>query len=330
MINREDYKRVLQENEYGFIPKPPISLKAETISVNNRFCAGKAPLEEIVLTAKTENGDVIFPIKLCKPKAEQRCRTVVFITFSPDVPDLRLPAEEITDRGWGFVSLCFKNVTSDDADFEDKAAEVLRGTGNNAPGKIAMWAWAAMRVMDYLLTRNDIDKDKIGVAGHSRLGKTALVTAAFDERFKFCHSNDSGTCGAALFSKRNERSESIESICRNFGYWFCPEFKKFVDKEKEMPFDQDMLLSLIAPRFLSVGSAEKDLWANPKAEFDCALKASEEWTCYGKKGLIAPETPVVNECYHDGDVGYYVRAGLHYMSRQDWNYMLDFLDKKFN
>lgn len=320
----------MQENEYGIIPAPPKQVKGEINAVNARFCASKAALEEITVTATTEVGDVVFPIKLCRPKKAEKSKIVVFLNCTPDVPDKYLPAEEIIDRGWGFVSLCYKSVTSDDADFNDNASKVSRRDGKFAPGKIAMWAWAAMRVADYLYTREDIDFENIGVAGHSRLGKTALVTAAFDERFKFCHSNDSGTCGAALFSERNEKSESIEAILNNFHYWFCPNFKEYAGKENQMPFDQDILLKLIAPRVLSVGSAEKDLWANPKAEFLCTVKASKEWLCYGKKGLTAPDTPITGERYHDGKVGYYVREGTHYMSREDWNNMLDFFDKNIN
>jgi hypothetical protein len=70
------------------------------------------------------------------------------------------------------------------------------------------------------------------------------------------------------------------------------------------------------------------LWANPPAEFACAKKASEAWTAYGKTPLVIEGAPCVGENYHDGDVGYYVREGTHYLSREDWNRTLDFFDAK--
>ena len=47
---------------------------------------------------------------------------------------------------------------------------------------IARWSWAAMRAVDYLCTLPEVDANKIGITGHSRNGKQALLAAAFDER----------------------------------------------------------------------------------------------------------------------------------------------------
>ena len=47
---------------------------------------------------------------------------------------------------------------------------------------IARWAWAGMRAVDYLYTLPEVDKAHIGIAGHSRNGKMALIAAALDDR----------------------------------------------------------------------------------------------------------------------------------------------------
>src|SRR4029078_10537047 len=47
---------------------------------------------------------------------------------------------------------------------------------------LGRWAWAASRTVDYLTTLPEVNKEQIGLAGHSRNGKQALLAAAFDER----------------------------------------------------------------------------------------------------------------------------------------------------
>ncbi len=299
---------------YGKLPPPPEKVWGETASCDSSFAAGKAPLQSITIHVRHQKRALSFPIKYCCPSTATPCKTVLLLNFRDLVPDKYLPAEEVIDRGWAFVSLCYRDVTADNGDFNDGLAAALKGEGGAAPGKIIMWAWAAMRVMDYLTTLPTVDTANIAVVGHSRLGKTALVTAAFDSRFTFCHSNDSGTGGAALFSMENEQSEHIADLVKNFPYWFCPRFRELIGKERALPYDQDRLLSLIAPRVLSVGSAEEDLWANPPAEKACAELAAAAWRTSAAAAAPAP-------------VNYYVRPGKHYFSRDDWQQLLHFFDK---
>lgn len=145
-------------------------------------------------------------------------------------------------------------LTRDDGDFTSGLAGVLYENGKRAPhdaGKIALWAWAAMRCMDYAEHDERLDCAKSVVCGHSRLGKTALLTAALDTRFAFGYSNDSGCAGAALFrGKKGERltifigsfrsgSANRRAVCRQNG---------------RAPFDQHYLLASIAPRYVYVAS----------------------------------------------------------------------------
>ncbi len=304
--------RFFQREIYGELPPPPERVRGEIVEENSLFCAGKATLRTVNIIALFQGKELSFPVRYCFPNGKKQVKTVVLLNFSPNVPDKYLPAEEIIDGGWAFVSLYYEDATKDNADFTDGVALALRGAGDPSPGKIAMWAWAAMRVMDYLQTLDTVDGKNVAVVGHSRLGKTALLTAALDARFAFVHANDSGTGGAALFSMVNEEAEHIGDLLKKFPYWFCDNFKKYAGKEREMPFDQDALLSLIAPRVLSVGSAKKDLWANPPAERQSALNAAKSWERYGS----APDR-----------VGYYVREGTHYLSREDWARFLAFFNR---
>lgn len=323
--NIEERKRVLQEEEYGFLPERPTKVEVELLFEDGAFCARRAPLQKFLLKAEVYGKTVQFPFCFCVPKCVQKpVKTVVALNFESQVPNKYFPAEEIIDNGWAFACVCYKDVT-DDSPTMDENAKIL--STKSETGKLMMWAWAAMRILDYLQTRDDIDCNNVGVLGHSRLGKTALLTGAFDERFAFVHSNDSGSSGAALYRSACDGSEKIEVISRVFSYWFCKKFRSYANREKELPFDQHYLLSLIAPRVLSVGSAELDFWANPQGELDGARLASEAWAECGETGLIAPETAKTGVNYHDGRVGYYVRDGGHYFAREDWNRVLAFFEK---
>ena len=327
MEKREGLLSVFKNEVYGEIPAPPVDIDFEEKMIEETsFCAGHARLFEVSLKCNlNENKCFSFPFKLCVPQTNGRHKTVVLINFRYDVPDKYCPAEEIIDRGWAFAVLDYQKITSD-SPAVDELAEIYAPNGET--GKLSLWAWAVMRIMDYLQTRDDVDLDNVGVVGHSRLGKTALWAAANDERFRFVHSNDSGTAGAALYSERNDKSESIRDICERFPYWFNKAFPKYTDMEGNLPFDQDLLIGCIAPRIVSVGSASEDLWANPQAEMLSAKKSSIFWEEYGEEGLInISDKAEIGTNYHDGRVGYYIREGRHYFSRNDWNRLLDFFDK---
>ena len=68
-------------------------------------------------------------------------------------------------------------------------------------GDLAAWAWGISRVIDYLVTRDFVDKNKIVVTGHSRGGKAALLAGALDERVALTVPNGSGAGGARLLSR---------------------------------------------------------------------------------------------------------------------------------
>ena len=96
----------------------------------------------------------------------------------------------------------YKDMVNDSyfENFSDGIAALFGTTaerGDTEWGKIGMWAWGGSRVMDYLQTREDVDRERVAVIGHSRLGKTALWCGALDERFAAVISNDSGYGGAA-------------------------------------------------------------------------------------------------------------------------------------
>ncbi len=327
---RPQILKLLAEEEYGAVPEAPDHLDVTEIEGGvPHFAAGKAPLRRLRLHVTKGEKEFSFPITEVIPKNPSgKVPAFILINFRPDVPDKYLPSEEIVDRGYAVFSFYYNDISPDRDVFRDAGSKFF-GKGRralNAPGKIAMWAWAAMRVMDYVQTIPKIDKDHIAVIGHSRLGKTALYAGANDERFRYVISNDSGCSGAAI--TRNKIGEKKEDITRVFPYWFCPRYNK-PTKIESLRFDQNFLLAMIPPRNLIVGSAENDSWADPESEFLATYMTNRVYALYGMRGLVTPdEVPGATAYLGEGDSCYELRRGDHYLSREDWNRYMDFIDSK--
>ena len=198
-MSKDEIITLLLKEEYGFLPPKPYSVSAEIISENKNFCAGKAELLPLSLICKASWGEFSFPIYYARQKEEKhRVPCFIHINFRDLIPDRYQPTEEIISAGYSTLTFCYKDVTSDDGDFSNGLAGKVYNQRERKPdecGKIGLWAWAAMAVMDYAQTLTELDHTKISVVGHSRLGKTALLTGALDERFCCAISNDSGCSG---------------------------------------------------------------------------------------------------------------------------------------
>lgn len=325
LLSRDEMLDILQREEYGYLPAPPEALRfTEEKNYIPGFCAGKATCDRITAHCAIGGKEYSFPFLATVPTEGKKHPFFVHINFRPDNPDRYQPTEELVDNGFAVLSLCYNDVTQDNGDFSDGLAGVLYPDGQRppeGPGKIAMWAWAAHRVMDYAQTRGDVLDLSCGIiCGHSRLGKTALFAAATDTRFAFAYSNDSGCSGAAV--TRGKVGESLAKICAVFPYWFCENYRNHSDAEDAMPFDQHYLLAAIAPRKVLVGSASEDEWADPVSEQLCCAAVSEAF----KNGFVCPDRLAdIGEEFLDGDVGYHLRKGAHYFSREDWQKLIKFV-----
>lgn len=320
---------ILQKEEYGYMP-PACPVTAEITSILEHQFGDKCVQYEAKLTCELQNGRFSFPATAIIPKINKPVPAILLISFAAVIPSKNLPAEELIDEGVAIFTFCYKDVVPDNKEaLESELPHLLFGDrrGAHDPGTIAMWAWAASRVMDWALTFDGIRHDRIAVVGQSRLGKTALLAGAMDERFAVAYSNDSGCCGAAI--SRGKDGEDFAAITTNFPYWFCEEFMKYANhKEKELPLDQDALIAAIAPRGAYVASSVMDEWSDPKSEFLSVASASRIWKLLGLSGLVAPDRfPMVNEAFHEGCVGYHMREGTHTLNRNDWHFFLPFFKK---
>ena len=329
-LSRNEMVKLIQKEEYGFIPLVPDKIRfTETEDYIPNFCAGKATIKKVDITSTFGDKTFTFPVYVTIPKGEGKHLFLVCINFRDNVPDRFLPVEELVDGGFAVLSFCYNDVTQDNDDMTDGLAGILYPDGKRQPdsaGKLAMWAWAAHRVMDYAQTLPNLNLHCASVCGHSRLGKAALLASATDERFRYAFSCDSGCCGAAL--SRGKGGEDLAYICKTFPYWFCENFQKYAGKESEMPFDQHYLLAAIAPGHVYVASAQEDAWADPVSEMLSCVAADGFYQKYGKKGFVHEDRlPEVGDEYHEGNIGYHLRAGLHYLGREDWQKYMHYVKR---
>lgn len=235
----------------------------------------------------------------------------------------------ILRHGYGFATIYRGDI---DPDYDDgfkngvqAAYPELENRGDNF-STVGAWAWGLSRAMDYLETDQGVNAKKVALFGFSRLGKAALWAGATDERFALVISNESGAGGAKLF--RHGQGENIRRLCTSFPHWFCANFRQYIDRDTILPFDQHMVLALIAPRPLYIGSAEGDKNSDPEGEFMGAAAVSPVYRFLGQAGLPARQMPPPGQP-STGRVAYHIRPGKHDVTPYDWTQYLNFIDRYF-
>lgn len=341
LCDREKMKTLLLENEYGYLPDTKWECSCtEAVLIDGRMCGGAVKLSKFDMTISSEYGSHTFPVFRLFHRDGKKHPFFILLNFH-QVPSLYFPVEEVAEAGFDVITVCYKDVTSDDGDFSNGLAGVLLppGARDSATccGKIGLWSFAASRLMDYAEKQDCLDLNRSAILGHSRLGKTALVTGMLDERFRFVFSNDAGCAGDSIAKgsigqlgitgRTGNPGETVEFINRTFPYWFCGNYKKIGEKGYSDEFDQHFLLATVAPRHVYVASASMDDWADPDSQFLCCAAASPAYEKLGLVGFVHHEKiPEVGDAYHEGMIGYHMRYGNHFLSRHDWQRYMEYME----
>jgi len=241
------------------------------------------------------------------------------------------PFETLVTRGYALATACYGDIAPDDKDLYTNGVHVLfppsvSGVGNNTTA-IAAWAWGLMRGMDLLEKEPAIDTRRVAAIGCSRLGKTALLAGAKDDRFAVVIPNQTGEGGVPL--AKRDFGENVSTENQMFPHWFCGNFRKYSDNESALPFDQHMLLGACAPRKLYVSSFPGK-WFDPYGEFLSVKAAEPVWKFLGRPGLPAVEWPPEMSPAMSTHLGYHRRPFEHGIQTYDWQCYLAFTDRAFN
>jgi len=357
-----ELRKLVQHYEYGVLPAPPGKLEFRTLAEPREVFGGKATLREIAVRWD-DSGElallVVIPAKGAKPAP-----CFLGLNFNGnhaliDDPAVRIPPtpralamargkeldtwaiEQSIDRGYAVAAFFNGDVVPDDKALatERLKAFVPQGksaTDGDAPATIACWAWGFMRAIDYLAQQPEIDSKRIGVVGHSRNGKTALLAAAMDERIALAIPSQAGSGGtgpcrvapalAAPRANGRPTAETIAVINTAFPHWFCTNFKAFNAHPEKLPFDQHALIALCAPRPVLLSNAEEDLWANPAGQFEMLQAADPVFRLLTGEGCDATTQPASGRLL-GSRLGYFIRPGEHSMTKGDWAVWLDYADR---
>ena len=298
-VRRPELLDLISNELYGYFPKEPYA---------TTFTTG----DHGVVNAAVEGprGTFRFPFRIACPRrdhtASARCGAIVHLDWKPEL--FRRPYNPdaaILDNGYASVSY-YPADLDPERGRENSILSIFPDTGKpNACRTIGAWAMGAFIIMDYLSSQAYIDIDKTAIVGHSRYGKTALLIGAHDTRYKLVGSIQSGHGGASL--ARATDGERVADMTKAF-QWTCENYSAWAGREDGMPFDAHMLLALVAPRFLYVGSAWKDKWSDPEAERLSSELCQPVWKLYGKADAV----------------GYHVRDGRHEFNENDWKSFLAF------
>jgi hypothetical protein len=240
-------------------------------------------------------------------------------------------------RGLGFAVLSPMSFQADDGGGLTEGIIGLMNKGQPRGvedwGALKAWSWGASRLLDYLETDKSVDARHVGIEGHSRLGKTALVAMAYDPRFAVLYTSSSGEGGAKLY--RHIYGEPLSHLMSARLYqWMAGNLLKYAGplNPGDLPVDNHELIALCAPRPVFVGAGLSDQnqpgkpgdgWADARGMFLAEVAAGPVYKLLGKKDLGTSVFPAIETPLIDGELAFRQHSGGH-TPAPNWPTFLDF------
>jgi hypothetical protein len=336
---------------YGKVPADVPAVRWEVVSTA-REMVGDVPVVTKKLIGQVDNSadpaiDVDIHVTLTTPAQAAGPVPVILELSWPALPKPRYAPptdpswqELALAKGWGYASMLPTDVQPDSG--AGLTEGIIGLTNHGQPrgvddwGALRAWAWGASRALDYFETDKAVDAKRVGIAGHSRYGKAALVAMAYDQRFAIAYISSSGMGGAALYRRNfGERLENVAGVSEY--HWMAGNFLKYAGPltPNDLPVDANELIALCAPRpvFIGAGATEGDGWADARGMFMAEAAASPVYTLLGKPGLVdadgkTAEFPEVETALVGGELGFRQHTGGH-TPTPNWPTFLDFASRYF-
>ncbi len=248
---REWMKEQLKHYITGTFPPKPDNLQAKILSEKKD---GKVTLRMVELSFGPQH----------------RAKLTLELMIPPGYGKFPVFLTQWNHREWaqvavrrGYIGCIYAG--ADSKDDTEEYSEIWAGQYDFT--RLMRRAWGASRAVDYLYSLPEVDKDKIGITGHSRNGKQALMAAAFDERITACIPS-SGCSGGVIpwrYANYIYDIEDIALLASARPSWLHPRLRFFIGRENKLPVDQNFFVALVAPRGLMMSTAITEGAGNPWA-----------------------------------------------------------------
>jgi hypothetical protein len=226
--------------------------------------------------------------------------------------------QQVLAKGWGYAVITPNSIQADNGAGLTRGMIGLVNKGQPRKlddwGALRAWAWGASRALDYFATDQSVDAKQVGIEGHSRYGKAAVVAMACDPRFAIAFVSSSGEGGVKLH--RRNWGELVENVAGTGEYhWMAGNFLKYAGPLtwNDLPVDSHELVALCAPRpvFISAGATNGDGWVDAKGMFLAAAGAGPVYRLLGKKDMGTTEFPPMETPLIDGEVAFRQHSSGH-------------------
>ena len=341
---RPEILKLYQTEIYGRVPTNAPKVTWEVTETDSNALDGAAIRKEIVGHFGDQPDGPAVHVHLYLPaKATTPVPVFLHLTFFGGVPLSATPTnasrprfseagpiKDILAHGYGYATLRYSEIQPDSRNtYQSGVIGMALAADETKPaldewGSISAWAWGASRVLDYFETDPSVDARRVGLIGHSRLGKTVLWAGAQDPRFAIIFSSCSGEMGAAL--ARRDYGETVDDMAFNFPWQFAGNFQKYAGHWNEMPVDAHLLIALSAPRPVFITGGTQDQWADPHGEFLAEVAAGPVYRLLGEQDLGTKELPPLDTALIQGNLGFRYHTGGHTITDGDWKAFLEFAD----
>lgn len=342
------------EHLYGKIPTPsdPILKTFEVIAEDSLILEGLCTRRDIKITFENKFGKVEMPMVLFIPNQGGGPYPTIYWLNLTDIKRGRFeldgpqgfgrtknqaPLKQLMLRGIALASIDAEALGSRskseqevlDGDILDLFFQAgQKNTRDDEWGLIAVWAYAMMGGMDYLVTDTAINATQVAAMGSSVGGKTAIWAAAQDPRIGMILAATAGHGGDALWKR--QFGETLDNMLAYLPRWLARNAQEYHQNIESLPVDQHLLLASLAPRPLYVSTAVHDLWADQKGQWLGAYHAMPAYQLYTQKPLFdTAMQPPINQPIVENLIGYHVRSGFHGLKLYDWERFMEFIEYHF-